>query len=265
VVGYETLTYERKDHVAYIMMNRPERHNAFNDTMAREFIEVFREFDADDDAWVAIFAGNGRSFCSGADVRERQAQPQEVLRKRGGPGGRIGVIGDSLGLGDTINWKPVIAAVHGYAVGGGCDIAMQCDLVVATADAQFEVTEVRRGLPSSHLWSSLWFWGGARIANELVLTGRRFSGEEAARLGMVNRLASSATAIEEAEALANELLRLPPLAVRANVRMCRYYVRELARASTIYQSGLKLYLSEDYQESVRATLEKRDPAPYRAR
>lgn len=255
---YETVLYERKDGIAYITLNRPEVLNAVNDALATEVAQAFRDFDIDEQAGVAILSGRGRCFCSGADIRQRQLLPREELIKRGGPGG-LRPSDELLGLGRTINWKPVIAAVHGYALGAGFALAMECDLIVAADDAQFEITEASRGLGGAPHWVKAWFWGGARMATEMVLTGRRLSAAEACALGMVNRAVPASQMLAEAEQMAQRVLSLPPLSVRCNVRVSRWHVREMMRFSEGYQQALKLYLTEDFQESARAWAEKREP------
>lgn len=255
---YETVLYERKDGIAYITLNRPEVLNAINDTLANEVAQAFRNFDIDEEVGVAILSGRGRCFCSGADIRQRQLLPREELIKRGGPGG-LRPSDELLGLGRTINWKPVIAAVHGYALGGGFAMAMECDLIIAAEDAQFEITELRRGLAGAPHWVKTWFWGGARMATEMALTGRRLSASEACALGMVNRVVPASQMLAEAGQMAQRVLSLPPLSVRCNARVSRWYVREMMRFSEMYQQALKLYLTEDFQESARAWAEKREP------
>ena len=257
-MAYETVLYERKGQIAYITLNRSQVLNAINDTLATEVAQAFRDFDMDEEAGVAVLSGRGRCFCAGADVRQRQLRPREELMRRGGPAG-LRQTDELLGLGRTINWKPVIAAVHSYAIGGGLAMAMECDLIIAAEDAQFEITELRRGLGGSPHWVKAWFWGGARIATEMALTGKRLSAPEAYALGMVNRVVPAGQLLAEAEQMANQILSLPPLSARCNVRVSRWHVREMTRFAEIYQQALKLYLTEDFQESARAFVEKREP------
>src|SRR5438477_2634670 len=122
---YETILVENRGSICYLTLNRPEKLNAANDTMVTELDDAFFEFDADEELQVAILSGAGRAFCSGADVRQRQLRTREELRRLGGPAGR-GARGD--GLMDAVNWKPVIAAVHGYALGLGYGLTESADL-----------------------------------------------------------------------------------------------------------------------------------------
>ena len=254
---FETVRYEPKGAICHIVLNRPEKLNAANDQLVEEVNDALFEFDADPELKVAIVSGAGRAFCSGADVRQRQLRTREELKRLGGPAGRRS---RENGLADAVNWKPVIAAVHGYALGLGYSLSQSCDLVVAAAGTKFQIREVQRGLASGQHWVATWFWTGSRFANEVALTGRMFTAEEAHQHGMVNRVVPGAELIAAAEALAAEILENPPLSVRANVRVMRWFVNEMQRQSRYYTQGLGLHLSEDFQESARAFIEKRKPA-----
>jgi enoyl-CoA hydratase/carnithine racemase len=251
---FETVRYETKGPICHIILNRPEKLNAANDRLVEDVNDALFEFDADPVLHVAILSGAGRAFCSGADVQQRQLRTREELRRLGGPAGRRS---RENGLGDTVNWKPVIAAVHGWALGLGYSLSQSCDLVVAAQGAKFQIREVQRGLASGQHWVATWFWTGSRFANEVALTGRMFTAEEALQHGMVNRVVPAEELITAAEALAAEILANPPLAVRANVRVMRWFVNEMQRQSRYYSQGLGLHLSEDFQESARAFVEKR--------
>jgi enoyl-CoA hydratase/carnithine racemase len=205
---------------------------------------------------VAILSGAGRAFCSGADVRQRQLRTREELIRLGGPAGR-GAKGD--GLTDTVNWKPVIAAVHGYALGLGYGLVGGADLVIAAEGTKFQIREVQRGIAGTPHWVSTWFWTGSRFANEIALTGRMFDAEEALTHGLINRVVPEAELLSAAEAMAALIMENPPLSVRANVRMIRWYVSEMRRQARMYTQGLGLHLTEDFQESAAAFMQKRKP------
>lgn len=257
-MAYENIIVERKGRVTHITLNRPRYLNAINDALNQELVDALQEFDMDEEAWVAILSGTGRAFSSGADVRQRQLRSREELVRLGGPAAVRSSEG-SLGLGRTVNWKPVIAAVHGYVLGAGYGIAMECDLVVAAEGTQLQIREVQRGIAGWRHWVRTWYWGGGRLATEVALTGRMFSAEEALQLGMVNRVVPQDRLLQEAEALAKEIMANPPLSVRANVRISRMFVRELVRESDLYGPALKLHLTEDFRESALAFVEKRPP------
>jgi enoyl-CoA hydratase/carnithine racemase len=252
----EFVRYETKGPICHIVLNRPEKLNAASDQLVEEVNDALFEFDADPDLHVAIVSGAGRAFCSGADVRQRQLRTPEEMRRLGGPAGRRS---RENGLGDTVNWKPAIAAVHGYALGLGYTLAMSCDLVVAAEGTKFQIREVQRGLASGQHWVATWFWTGSRFANEVALTGRMFGADEALQHGMVNRVVPQADLISTAEALAADIIQNPPLAVRANVRVMRWFVNEMQRQSRFYSQGRGLHLTEDFRESATAFMEKRKP------
>jgi enoyl-CoA hydratase/carnithine racemase len=253
---FETVRYERKGAVCHIVLNRPEKLNAASDQLVEEVNDALFEFDADPELQVAIVSGAGRAFCSGADVKQRQLRSREELRRLGGPAGRRS---RELGLVDAVNWKPVIAAVHGYALGLGYMLAMTCDLVVAAEGTKFQIREVQRGLGGAQHWVATWFWTGSRFANEIALTGRMFTAEEGLQHGMINRVVPAGDVMAAAEALAAQIIENPPLAVRTNVRVMRWFVAEMQRQSKLYTQGRALHLTEDFQESAKAFVEKRKP------
>src|SRR6266498_5556156 len=241
---FETVLYERRGPICLITLNRPEKLNAATDQLVEEVNDALFEFDADTDLQVAILSGAGRAFCSGADVQQRQLRTPEEMRRLGGPAGRRS---RENGLGDTVTWKPVIAAVHGWALGLGYSLSQSCDLVVAAQGAKFQIREVQRGLASGQHWVATWFWTGRRFANEVALTGRMFGADEALQHGMLNRVVPQAQLMAAAEALAAEILNNPPLAVRANVRVMRWFVNEMQRQSKMYTQGRGLHLTEDFR------------------
>lgn len=258
-MAYETILYETRERIAYITLNRPRILNAYNDTMGDELLQAHRDFDQDDSLHVLIISGAGRAFCSGADVKQRQLRPREELKRLGGPAGGVRPAGGLMGLGQAVNWKPVIAAVHGYVLGAGFGLAMATDVIVAAAGTKFQIREVQRGIAGSQHWASTWFWGGGRFATEIALTGRYFTAEEAQLLGIVNRVVPQDQLLAAADNLAQEILSNPPLSVRANVRASRWFSRRMEEEALLYTSGLKLHLTEDFQESAQAFIEKRPP------
>src|SRR6266852_8718492 len=195
---FETVLNETRGPICAIVLNRPEKLNAATDQLVEDVNDALFEFDADESLHVAIISGAGRAFCSGADVQQRQLRTREELKRLGGPAGRRS---RENGLADAVNWKPVIAAVHGYTLGLGYSLSQSCDLVVAAEGTQFQIREVQRGLGGAQHWVATWFWTGSRFANEVALTGRMFDAEEALQHGMVNRLVPSAEMIPTAEAL----------------------------------------------------------------
>ncbi len=128
-MGSELVGYEERDGIGYVTLNRPEVLNALNDDLIKRLREVLYELDDDANALVGIISGSGRAFCSGADIKQRQLRPKEELARLGSPQGRGAHIEDLFQR--FTNWKPIIAAVHGYAIGGGLHMALMCEMIVA--------------------------------------------------------------------------------------------------------------------------------------
>lgn len=248
--------YKQADGIGYITLNRPEKLNAFNDEVGEAFCAALYQLNDDADANVGIISGNGRAFCSGADVRQRQMRAKEELQKLGSPAGRGGNFREPFFRSN--HTKPVIAAIHGYCYGLGVRIALYADLLVAARDAKFQITETPRGLDSTSFWMMLVNAGAGAFANEVSLTGRTFSAEEAEKHGLLTRLCEAGEQVKVAEELARELLKNPPLAVRAVVAARRSMLHEIdVKAHAVGPRGL--HLTEDFRESAAAFLEKRKP------
>ncbi len=256
---YETMIYERKGKIGYIMLNRPQSLNAVNDQFESDLSDAFLEFDADEDAWVVILHGTGRCFCAGADIKQRFAN-QTPLQAAAQARGR-----SSEGyLGRSINWKPVIAAIHGYALGAGISIAAECDLIVASEDAQFGITETKRGLTGGRVWAKLNAFMPSKMLTEMIITGEQVGAPELYRLGLINRLVPTGKHLEAAEELAEKILKAPPLPSRAGVRLSRRQWVQPCADADMYSQPLNLHLTEDFKEAGRSFVEKRPPQ-YQAR
>jgi enoyl-CoA hydratase/carnithine racemase len=160
--------YECRDQIATLTLNRPEKLNAFNDDLVRHLMDALRRFDLDREAQVAIICGKGRAFSSGADVHQRQLRRREEFEELGGPQGWGANSGDLFTR--SVNWKPVIAAPHGYAMGLALGVVLESDLIVAEAGTKFQVTETSRGLGGAKYWALLHFRGAAAFATEVALT-----------------------------------------------------------------------------------------------
>ena len=255
--------YDCRDHIATIELNRPEKLNAVNDEVVRQLMSAFRRFDLDADAHVAILCGRGRAFCSGADVHQRQLRPREEFERLGGPQGHGANAADLLF--QAVNWKPVIACVHGYVLGLGLGMVLDCDLIVAEAGTQFQLTETSRGLGAAKHWAQFHFRGAGAFGDEVALTGRYFSAEEALAANLINRIAPVDTAREVATTLARAVAANPPLSIRATVRARRWYLDRYAKEAAFQQAPMRLYLTEDFHEAALAFKEKRKPGPFKGR
>ena len=255
--------YEHTGNVVTLRLNRPEKLNAFNDELVAALMQGLRRFDQDGDAHLAIICGNGRAFSSGADVHQRQLRSREEFEKYGGPQA-FGAHASDL-LTKSVNWKPVIAAVHGYVLGLSVGIVFESDLIVAEEGTQFQITETSRGLGASRYWGLLNYRGGGAFATEVALTGRFFTAEECLEANLINRVAPKGKLLEVANELAEEVCVNPPLSVRATVRTRRWYMDQLSREIMMQTAPQKLYLSEDFREAALAFTEKRKPKPFKGR
>lgn len=248
--------YKEQGGIAYITLNRPEKLNAFNDDLGAAFNDALFQLNDDANVRVGIISGNGRAFCSGADVRQRQMRAKEELEKLSSPAGRAANLRDPFFR--SANNKPLIAAVHGYVYGLAVRIALYSDLLVAARDAKFQITETPRGLDSTAFWMLLVNMGCGAFANDVALTGRTWGAEEAEKHGMLTRLCEVGEHVKVAEELAQSMLKNPPLAVRAVVAARRSMLNEIdVKAQAV--GGRGLHLSEDFRESAAAFLEKRKP------
>ena len=257
------VNYEQQGEIVTLTLNRPEKLNAFSDELVGALGEALHSFDADETAHIAILCGNGRAFSTGADVQQRQLRSREEFLKLGGPQGRGTHSADLLTK--SVNWKPVIAAAHGYVMGLSVGIVLECDLIVAEEGTRFQITETSRGLGAGKYWALMHYRSGGAFTMEAALTGRFFTAEEAFKANLINRVAPKGKYLEVARGLADEVLKNPPLSVRSTVRMRRYYMDRLSREVMYMGAPEKLYLSEDFQEAARAFAEKRKPSKFKGR
>ncbi len=223
-MNYKNVSYEVEGPIAIVTIQRPAVRNCVDGPTAAELADAFRRFDADDDLAVAILTGAEGCFCAGADLKA-------VSEKRGN---RVEEEGDGpMGPSRMLLSKPVIAAVEGYAVAGGIELAAWCDLRVAARDAVFGVFCRRWGVPlidggTIRLTRLL----GHSHAMDLILTGRPVSGEEAQRMGLANRLVEPGQALDQAKVLARQLATFPQLCMRSD-RMSSYQQWELDQADAL--------------------------------
>jgi enoyl-CoA hydratase/carnithine racemase len=255
--------YGSTDRIATISLNRPDKLNAFNEALMRELGAALHRFDHDPAADVAVLSGNGRAFSSGADMREAQLAGREALERSRDPMGRGHPFAELLRRSD--NWKPVVAAVHGYALGMALGLVLECDLIVAEEGTSFQVTETPRGLGGYRHWALLKARGATSFAEEVCLTGRFFSAEEAKAAGIVSHVAPKGELRSVALQLATAIAANPPLGVRETVRIRRWHLSRLAEEVAFQTEHLKLELTEDFAEAARAFAEKRKPGPFKGR
>ena len=259
----DLVLYEVRDRVATITLNRPSRLNAFNDDLGRAALAAMRRFDLDPEADAAVLTGAGRAFSSGADVQQRQLRPREEMERHGGPQARDANSEDLLF--DCVNWKPVICAPHGYVLGLALGIALECDLIVAETGTKFQVTEAPRGLSGAKYWALLNFRGGGSLAVRVSLTGQFFTAEDALKVNIIDEVAPKGEHVAMAQEIARGIARNPPLGVRHTVQLRRWELKKVQREAVRMVKAAKLNLTEDFQESAHAFVEKRPAGPFKGR
>ncbi len=248
---YETLLVEQRGAVTLITLNRPQALNALNSQVLAELIAALEAFDADGSQGCAVLTGSEKAFAAGADIKEMQAMGFAEMFGTNHFGGYDRV---------TATRKPIIAAVAGYALGGGCEVAMMCDFILAADTAKF-------GQPEIKLAVSPGMGGSQRLARavgkakamEMCLTGRMMDAAEAERAGLVSRIVPAADLIDEALKTATVIAGMAPLAVKANKEM----------VNTAFETGLTqgiaferrlfhgLFGTADQKEGMAAFVEKR--------
>lgn len=255
---FETLTLERphKD-VLLVTLNRPEAANAINTQMAKDFLVLFTSLASDAiKANAVVLTGAGKKiFCAGGDLKERNGMSDEAWTHQ------HRIMEQALfHLNDTP--VPVIAAVNGAAIGGGCELALAADFAYASNDARFALTETSLGImPGAGGTQNLPRAAGLRRANEIIFTADRFTAEEALAWGVVNRLFPQEQLLESAIAAAIRISENAPLAIRQAKKAMREGVTMQKRDALQFEIDLyhALVPTQDRQEGVRAFNEKRKP------
>ena len=260
-MNFDNLIVEVDDAIAVVTIHRPKVLNALNQVTIRELGEAFASLGKDATVRVVIVTGAGeKSFVAGADVNELAAQTPASGRELALAGQQVFELIENLG-------KPVIAAVNGFALGGGCELAMACTLRVAADTARFGQPEVNLGiLPGYAGTQRLPRLVGKGVALEILLTGRLVKADEALRIGLVNRVVPAVGLIAEARALAAELAAKPPVSLRFIIEAVnRGMDLSLREGSRIEASLFGLVAAtDDMHEGTAAFLEKR-PAQFTGR
>ncbi len=255
-MAYENLLYEVRDNIAWITMNRPKKLNALNDQTIRELYHAFTIVGTDANVLGVIITGSGdKAFIAGADIEE--------LAKMGPVDGKNkSLLGQGvLNLMETVG-KPVIAAINGYALGGGCELALACTLRTASDTAKIGLPEVTLGIiPGYGGTQRLARVAGPGVAREWVLTGELYSAEEAHRVGVVNRIYKANELLPKTEELMRTILSRGPVALRfaleAVHRGCDMTLTEGQKIEADL-FGL-IATTSDMKEGMQAFLEKRKP------
>jgi len=249
----EFCSIEKDNHILTVTLERPERLNALHPPANAELGAVFDEFAADDDLWVAIITGRGRGFSAGNDLRYQAEGGERVPMPRG-----FGGLTSRFDL-----TKPVIAAVNGVAMGGGFEIALACDLIIASESATFALPEPKVGLAAlagglNRLPRQI----GAKRALGMILTGRHVSAAEGYELGFVNEVVPHDDTLAAALRWAEQISACAPLSIRASKDVVYRSLDKASLAESMaeqYDSVKAMVKSEDFIEGPRAFAEKRRP------
>ena len=252
---YETLDISVEDNVARVALNRPDSLNAINMVLYEDIFQAFRRINDEKSIWVVVLTGNGRAFSVGADLKERQTMTRaDVQRRRRLAPLMFGAM--------TQARAPVIAAVNGFAFGGGFELALACDVIVASENAMFSLPETRLGvIPGGGATQRLPRMVGVHKAKEIILSGRRFDARQALEYGILNRLVPEGEAETAAREIAAEMKLSAPMALAQakkalNGSMNMGLDIGLQFETEAYQSCLA---TKDRDEGLAAFREKRQP------
>ena len=250
---YTTISTETRGRVGLVTLNRPEAMNALNPTILGELMDALEAFDADDNVGAMVITGSEKVFAAGADIKEMAEASEEEMRQS--------PFIDSFDRIRVIK-KPIIAAVSGWALGGGCELAMSCDMIVASEKARFGQPEITIGvIPGAGGTQRLTLAVGKAIAMEIVLNNRTLSAQEALQFGLVNRVVPVESFLNDALSLADEVAGRAPVAIRVGKEA----------VSAVFEGSLTdglskekelfygLFSTEDQKEGMRAFIEKRRP------
>lgn len=242
---------EVRQFVTHIQLNRPGELNALNSLLMAELRDALQWLDRDDSVRVIVLSGNEKAFAAGADIKEMAEKSTVDM-----------YIEDKFSVWDAIKKikKPLIAAVSGFALGGGCELAMMCDMIVASETAQFGQPEIKIGvIPGAGGTQRLTRAVGKVRAMEMILTGKFISADEALQAGLINKIVPVELYLEEAIRLASEVARMPPLAVKmAKEAVLKAFEASLEEGLAYERKNFyMLFSSMDQKEGMKAFIEKR--------
>ena len=249
----ELVLVERDGPIAVVLLNRPEALNALSDELMDELVTRLTELDREDDVRCIVLGGSERAFAAGADIAElAKSSPIDLYYQR-----RVERWDVIAGL-----WTPLVAAVSGFCLGGGCELAMACDLIVASETAQFGQPETGVGvIPGAGGTQRLTRAVGKSLAMDVILSGRFLSADEALRAGLVARVVAREAWLDEAKRVARAIAEKPPVATRLAKEAVDRAFEGTLRLGVEYERRLLAlaFASEDAKEGLNAFLEKRKP------
>jgi enoyl-CoA hydratase/carnithine racemase len=254
-MSYETIILERKEGIGYLTINRPKVFNAINNQMIEEIKKAIEEFHHDKLVGVVIITGTGKAFQTGADIEElSQMSPLEILQWNQG-------VVENFDALEKMR-QPVIAAINGYALGGGLELALACTIRIAAESAKMGLPEVKIGiLPGAGGTQRLPRLIGKGLAAEMILTGEMIDAKEAYRIGLVNRVVPAEQLMATAEEIGRKILRNAPIAV-ALAKDAIEVGKNLPLDGAIQyaqKNCITCFSTEDMKEGTAAFLEKRKP------
>lgn len=250
---YEMILVETRGRVGLVTLNRPQAMNALNNQLMNEVMDALEAFDSNDAVGAMVVTGNEKAFAAGADIKEMSGRSAREMQEAD----HVAVFGRIRSV-----EKPVIAAVSGWALGGGCEIALSCDMIVASESAKFGQPEITIGvIPGAGGTQRLTHAVGKALAMEMVLNNRMLTAQEALHHGLVNRVVPVDSYLDEALKLADEIASRAPLAVRAAKKMINAaYDSSLTDGlAEEKQAFYNLFNTEDQKEGMQAFVEKRRP------
>jgi len=254
-MGYQFATYEKTGRIAIVTINRPERMNSLHPPANLELDQIWSDFERDPELWIGIVTGAGdKAFSAGNDLKFTAEHGRDMIR--------FGESGFGGLANRTTNWKPIIAAVNGFALGGGFEMALACDIIIAAEHARLGLPEPRVGLMAGA--------GGVhrlprmipqKIAMGYILTGRHMTAQEAHRLGVVNEVVPLAELMPTAMKWANEILECSPISIRASKQAAMMGLQMPLDAALrmSFTEAERMRRSEDTVEGPKAFAEKRKP------
>jgi enoyl-CoA hydratase len=252
-MSFETLLTERRDRVAVITLNRPQALNALNSTVMRELRQLLGELEADAGIGAVVLTGSEKAFAAGADIKEMQSLDFVDVYTGGFIGGWDEIAGFR---------KPIIAAVSGFALGGGCELAMMCDFIIASTSAKFGQPEITLGIiPGMGGSQRLTHAVGKAKAMDLCLTGRMMDATEAERAGLVARLVEPERLLDEAVEAASRIASFSlPSVLMAKEAVSRAFEQTLTEGLRSERRLFHaLFATQDQKEGMAAFVEKRKP------
>ena len=253
-MDYKNVLFEKEGNVAIVKINRPKALNALNSETLNELEQVIQEISKDKELYAVILTGEGKAFVAGADI----AEMRDLNAKEGK---NFGILGNRIFRNLEKLEIPVIAAVNGFALGGGCELAMACDIRIASTKAKFAQPEVGLGItPGFGGTQRLARLVGEGIAKELIYTCDMINAEEALRIGLVNKVVEPDILLEEAKVMANKIAKNAPIAVaQCKSAINRGLQMDIDNAIAFEAEAFGLCFStEDQKEGMTAFLEKRE-------